>query len=170
MEKLYKSQTYGLCTFEQVMYNIAKRIEKDPKAGYLLAVGTDSQNHKQFTKYANVIMLHTLGQGGIFFYSIEKNTRIPVVTHRMLEEAHQSIDIAKDVLNWFDEAYDSEIFDFTKFNISMEIHCDIGPNGASGEAIKGVLGWIQAEFGDSFLGVIKPASAAATHISDLFVR
>lgn len=170
MERVFKSKTYGLCSFDEVMKHIATRIKNDEQAGYLLAIGTDSQNHATSTRFANIIMLHTLGRGGIYFYLVRAEERINVLPNRMLEEAHQSIDIAKDILNWFDEAYDEETFDYSKYNIKMEIHCDVGVNGASRDAIKSVLGWIHSEFGDSIQGMIKPSATVASGLADKYVR
>ena len=170
MKQYFNSQTYGKCSLEEMMLHISNKIKSDPKAGYLLAVGTDSQNERKDTKFANIVMLHTLGGGGIFFYKVHHEDKIKVVANRMLEEAHQSIELAKEVLKWFEEAYEEGIFDYSLYNINMEIHCDIGYNGASSDAIKGALGWIQAEFGDNILGVIKPGSAAASHIADRYTK
>ncbi len=168
--KQFKSQTYGICTLDEMMGHIAAKMESDPKAGYLLAIGTDSQNHKHKTRYANIVMLHVLGRGGIFFYHIHDSERLGVVPHRMLEEAHQSIDIAKEILGWFDKTFDNGTFDLTSHNISLEIHCDIGPNGPSSQVINNALGWIESEFGETVTGVIKPVSAAASFLADRYVR
>lgn len=170
MEKYFRSQTYGKCSFSEVMTHITNRIAANPDEKFLFAIGTDSQNHRKETKFANVLMLHMIGKGGIFFCLTHNDDRIRVVTTRMLEETHQSIDIAFDVVNWFEEEYKKGGFDFSAYDIKMEIHCDIGHNGASSDAIKGTLGWIQAEFGDSVLGVIKPVSAAASHLADRYTK
>lgn len=170
MEKFFKSQTYGRCTFDQMMRHITDKIKSNPQMDYLLAIGTDSQNHRKDTKFASIVMLHTISKGGIFFCQENTQARIKVVKHRMLEEAHQSIDIASEILEWITHAYENDIFDFTQYNIKLEIHCDLGPNGDSNTAIKDALGWIQAEFGDAVVGVIKPKSAAASHIADRYTK
>jgi len=170
MEKFFKSQTYGRCNLDQMMTHIINKIKSNPKMDYLLAIGTDSQNHRKDTKFATVVMLHTISKGGIFFCQEQTQARIKVVKHRMLEEAHQSILTADEIIMWLNKAYETGLFDFTEYNIKMEIHCDLGPNGDSSTAIKDALGWIQAEFGDAVTGVIKPKSAAASHIADRYTK
>lgn len=167
---LFKSSTYGMCTLEQTIQHITNKISSNANSEWVLAVGTDSQNKGASTKFCQVILLHEKGKGGIFFYSVNKAKRIEITKLRMLEEARESIDLVKSVLNILEEMFYEETFDYTEYDIKIEIHCDLGYRGKSSEAISDTIGWIVAEFGDTVTPKIKPDSMAASSIADIHTK
>lgn len=167
---LFKSRTYGVNTVEQAMRNIADHIKSRPGNEWVLAIGTDSQNRENYTKYCHVIMLVQKGKGGIFFHSVHREPRVKVVVERMMEEARMSIELTKSVLNELEEMFYEEYFDFTSEKLGIEIHCDMGYEGKSRDAIASAIGWITMEFAGEVTAVIKPDSAAASSIADSFTK
>ncbi len=57
-------------TYDKMIALIGDFVIKDPFAKYEFTVGTDSQN-ADHTKMVEVIAIHRVGNGGIFFYRIE---------------------------------------------------------------------------------------------------
>lgn len=165
----FQSKTYGACNTTEVVDNIIDKV-KTNKSEYIIAIGTDSQNKGNNTKFCEVIVLYEVGKGGNFFYRTHIENRIDVLQNRMLEEARRSIELAKEVIELLDEEFVNNGFDFTSEDLSLEIHCDLGENGASEVAIRSALGWITAEFGGLVKPRIKPDSPAASHIADMHTK
>ena len=165
----FKSNTYGSCNVNQIVNLIVNKIEES-NTDWVLAIGTDSQNKRNTTKFCEVILLHEVGKGGIFFYRTHFEDKIDVLQNRMLEEARYSIELAKEVIEALDSQYFEREFDFTEHNIKLEIHCDLGVNGKSKVAVKSAIGWIAAEFGGLVTTRIKPDSPAASHIADIHTK
>lgn len=167
----FKSITYNKeKDLNELMDILIERIKKSPKSSWILAIGTDSQNKKKITKFCQVVLLHEESKGGQFFYSTSKQNRIPIIQNRMLEESRMSIDIGKDILDILESRFLSGDFDYTEYNIKIEIHCDLGENGKSKDSIKSAIGWITAEFGDVITPKVKPDSCAASHIADRYTK
>lgn len=166
----FKSKSHGSKSLEDVVKTFINKIQSNPNSSWVLAIGTDSQNITHNTKFCEVVLLHEVGNGGSFFYRTDKEERIDVLPTRMLEEARRSIELAKEVIELLDEEFVNNGFDFTSEDLSLEIHCDLGENGASEVAIRSALGWITAEFGGLVKPRIKPDSPAASHIADMHTK
>ena len=64
--------------------HIAKYIIKNKDKELELTIGTDSQNHTQ-TKIVEVVAIHTIGSGGIYFYHTDYITKIRSIKEKILE-------------------------------------------------------------------------------------
>ena len=93
-----------------------------------------------------------------------------VLQHRMLKEAEMSIDIGHRFIEVLEDKFLSGEFDMSKYNINLEIHCDLGHNGKSKDSIKAAIGWVTSEFGDLVTTKIKPDSPAASYIADIYTK
>lgn len=165
------SPTYGVCeTTEDVLNKIIERISKKPEAEWIVAIGSDSQNKKGFTKFCNAILVLEKGKGGTYFYSVHSTNRVKVLQARMLQEAEMSINTGREMLTILENKFVNEEFDFTEYNLNLEIHCDLGNNGKSKDSIKAAIGWITSEFGDLVTTRIKPDSPAASYIADRYTK
>lgn len=164
----YISPTYGVFdNSEQVVRHMIKRIMKRPSSEWTIAIGTDSQNHGPSTRMCATILLLEKGKGGIYFYSVNSIPRIKVIQQRMLKEAEISISVGHKIIDIMEDLYLSdEVSTLYDYNLNLEIHCDLGTNGKSKDAIKAAIGWITAEFGDKVTTKIKPDSPAASYVAD----
>lgn len=168
---LFKSLSYeGKNNTVAVMDKIIDRIKDRPDSEWTLAIGTDSQNKGNSTKFCQVILLHEKTKGGQFFYAVQSQERIKVIQHRMLEESRMSIDTGRDVLKFLEDKFIAEEFDYIEHKVNLEIHCDLGANGKSRDSIKTAIGWITAEFGGLITPRVKPHSCAASHIADIYTK
>ena len=166
----FTSPTYGRIELKEVLEKIATKVTSKPDAEWILAIGTDSQNKGNKTSFCSTILLLEKGKGGIYFYNREDKNRIPEVRFRMLTEAEMSINLSKEVISAFEDMYLNEIFDFYDYDLVLEIHCDLGNNGKSCEAISAAIGWITAEFGGKVVPKIKPESPAASCVADKYTK
>lgn len=167
----FLSPTYGVCaTTEDVVNKIIERVMSNPDAEWIVAIGSDSQNKQNYTKFCNAILVLEKGRGGTYFYSVHSEDKIKVLQERMLTEAGMSIELGKEVIEILENKFVNEIFDFTKYHMSLEIHCDLGNNGKSRDSIKAAIGWITSEFGSLVTTKIKPDSPAASYIADKYTK
>lgn len=167
----FRSPTYGVCDNEEVVVNnIFDRILTNKHSEWTIAIGTDSQNRKDTTKFCRAILLLEKGKGGIYFYSVHSEKRFHVVQNRMLKEAEMSIDLGRDLIDKIEDRLLSDELIDEGINITFEIHCDLGHNGKSKDSIKAAIGWISAEFGGLVTTKIKPESTAASSIADKYTK
>ena len=118
-----------------------------------LTIGTDSQNHSR-TKVVNVIALHEVGAGGIFFYQVHYLNRIHDLRTKIYQETKESLQVANDLA---DALFENDLMP------NIVIHADIGKRGKTKETIAEIVGWVTAE---GFECRIKPDSYAASTIAD----
>lgn len=145
---------------------IAEYIAKAPEAFYEITVGTDSQNHKK-THMVEVIAVHRIGDGGIFFYIESYIDRINVLKQKIYEETRRSLENAMgfvDALAYELIDYDIDLQEmFDRKQVSFGVHADIGHAGKTSELISEIKGWIESLKIDV---VIKPDSYAASGIAN----
>lgn len=135
-----------------------------------IAIGTDSQNFKDTTKFCSAILLLEKGKGGIYFYELTRESRHMVLQSRMMREAEISIALGKEIINLIEDKLLSDELIEEDLKLSFEIHCDFGKYGKSKDSIGAAIGWITSEFGDSVETKVKPDSVAASSIADKYTR
>ena len=168
---MFKSPTYGKQeNTKEIIDLIFNRILENEDSEWTIAIGTDSQNIKNFTRFCSAVLLIEKGNGGIYFYRNHKESRYHVLQNRMLKEAELSIDLGKEVIELVEDKILSDELIEKDLNISFEIHCDLGRYGKSQDSIKAAVGWISAEFGDTVTTRVKPESTAASCIADKYTR
>lgn len=167
----FMSPTYGVCDNEKVVVDkIFERILKNEYSKWTIAIGTDSQNKKDITRFCTVVLLLEQGKGGIYFYTTRSMNRFHVIQNRMLKEAEMSIDLGKNLIEKIEDKLLSDELIEKNIDISFEIHCDLGNYGESRDSIKAAIGWISAEFGGLVVPKIKPDSTAASSIADKYTK
>lgn len=168
---MFVSPTHGVCeNVEQVLNKIFERIASKEHADWTIAIGTDSQNKKQSTKFCSAILLLEKGKGGMYFYQISHEDRFHVLQNRMLREAELSIVLGREVITKAEDKILEDNLLEKNISVSFEIHCDLGRYGKSQESIKAAIGWITSEFGNSVVAKVKPDSTAASSIADKHTR
>lgn len=137
--------------------------------GYKISVsiGTDSQKHGGFYKFATVILLLTsedlgggvvVGRGGkiiatTFMHTFKQRAKA-LVNERMVFEVSKSIEVATQVAPLLD-----------LYEIPLEIHADINPDPRheSNKALQHAIGYI---LGMGYNFKVKPESICASHVAD----
>ena len=69
LTQYFKRPDNTIVTGQQLIKIVSDYILVDPKAQYEFTVGTDSQSYDK-TKMVEVIAVHRVGKGGIFFYNV----------------------------------------------------------------------------------------------------
>lgn len=150
----------------EIISRIAEFILKDVYAEYEITVGTDSQNHKD-TKMVEVIAVHRLGNGGLFFYNTEYIKRIPDIKQKINEETYRSLSVANGLVDGIEEIlFEHEVL-LEDIKLSFQIHCDIGTCGKTNILIKEITSWVQSY---GYICCIKPDSYAASGIANKYTK
>lgn len=160
------SPTYGAVDFEKMLTTITTKIQNKTQSEWIIAIGSDSQNKGNTTTFCSTILVLEKGRGGVYFYTSTPEKRVNDVQHRMLKEAELSIKLGHKVIEGIEDMYLNDKFQLDQYNVKFEIHCDLGKNGKSRDAIGAAIGWITAEFGDTVSAKIKPDSFAASYVAD----
>ena len=161
-EKIFTRGNGEKVTYSKAISIIASYLAASPKAEYEVTIGTDSQT-SNVTKYSEVIAIHRIGDGGIFFYHNDYVERVHNLKDKIYEETYRSLNNA----NGFIDALDLELIkldvDINTLNIHFQIHCDVGHDGKTRTLIREVTAWVES------LGYevsIKPESYAASSIAN----
>lgn len=163
IEQVYMRADGSKYTGKEVISTIADFIAKNPGYEYELTVGTDSQSFADHTKIVEVIALHRVGNGGIYFYHIDYVENFKSLRDKIYEETARSLEVSKDMLLEVAISLDEQGVNIDDVNVHFQIHCDIGTSGKTRELIKEIVGWVTSEGYDC---LIKPDSYTANAIAD----
>lgn len=141
---------------------ITDYITKAPNSSYEITVGTDSQNHSK-TKMVEVIAIHRVGDGGIFFYRTEYIRKIKVLKEKIVEETSRSLENATGLVDNIGVKLIDYDIDIDELDIHFQIHCDIGKYGKTSQLISEITSWVEAA---GYEAVIKPDSYTASGIAN----
>lgn len=151
---------------EQIIKIITNYILEDTNCTYEFTVGTDSQNFDR-TKMVEVIAVHRVGKGGIFFYNTEFIRRISSLRQKITEETQRSLAIADGLLEELELSLMEYDIDINDLNIQFQIHCDIGHDGKTKMLIKEITNWVQSY---GYTCLIKPDSYTASGIANKYSK
>lgn len=145
---------------------ITDYIAKAPNSSYEITVGTDSQNHSK-TKMVEVIAIHRVGDGGIFFYRTEYIRKIKVLKEKIVEETSRSLENATGLVDNIGVKLIDYDIDIDELDIHFQIHCDIGKYGKTSQLISEITSWVEAA---GYEAVIKPNSYAASGVANMLSK
>ena len=161
-EYTMQSPTYGSVTIDEVAHIVADYILADKDAMFEINIGTDSQTYAE-VKMVEVIAVHKVGRGGIYFYKKDFIPRFHGLREKIIDETSRSINLA----NMFYEALELIFMEQDKtledFHLHNQIHCDIGPIGATNALIPEIVGWVRSA---GYECCIKPDSYAASGVAN----
>lgn len=161
-EYIMQSPTYGSVTIEEVAKIVAEYILANEDSVYEISIGTDSQTFAE-VKMVEVIAIHRVGRGGIYFYKKDYIPRFHGLREKIFDETSRSINLA----NAFYEALELILFEHEKtledFHIHNQIHCDIGTVGATNVLIPEITGWVRSA---GYECCIKPDSYTASGVAN----
>lgn len=151
------SPTKGKLSFEEVFEEIVAYASRYPKDNYSLIIGTDSQLREE-TCFVTAVIVHRQGKGGRFFYKRKYEAYVHSLRQRIFYEASLSLSTA----SLFTEKLCESGYD-----LNMEIHLDVGNNGATRTLVKEVVGMVN---GSGYRCRIKPDSYGASSVADRYTK
>lgn len=157
----FQNAKHEQISLNEVLNKIIDFINEIPEREYRLSIGTDSMTYKA-SHFVLAIVLHRVGNGGIYFYKRFDHPGIQNLRTKLYKETQISIETADLLLSQLLEI-DENILD--KLNFS--IHLDIGTNGPTKDLIKELEGWVTAV---GYNYEIKPNSYAASFVADRYSK
>lgn len=152
----FHSPTYGQLTERSVVAKIQEFMAEQREREYRLIIGTDSLPSANGLCYlVTAVVLHRVGNGGIYFWQRQANGGLHTLRDRMYAEALASISMAQRLEK--NTALQKLI------TSNLEIHVDVGEDGPTREMIHEIVGMI---VGYGYSAKIKPDSFAASKVAD----
>lgn len=151
------SPTKGHLSFDEVFAEILAYASEYPEDKYSLIVGTDSQL-KDETCFVTALIVHRQGKGGRFFYTRRHDSYARSLRQRIFYEASLSLTVASLL---------TEKLADSGQELNLEIHLDVGSNGATKTLVKEVVGMVN---GSGYLCKIKPDSYGASSVADRYTK
>ena len=151
------SPTKGHLTFGEVFEEILSYASENPDDSYRLIVGTDSQL-KDKTCFVTALIVHRQGKGGRFFYTRRYENYTRSLKQRIFYEASLSLSVASLL---------TEKLADSGQELNLEIHLDVGSNGATKTLVKEVVGMVN---GSGYSCKIKPDSYGASSVADRYTK
>ena len=151
------SPTKGRMTFDQVFEEIIAYASENPEDNYRLIVGTDSQLREE-TCFVTALIVHRQGKGGRLFYTRSYDSHARSLRQRIFYEASLSLNVASLLTDKL-ASHGQEL--------NLEIHLDVGSNGATKPRVKEVVGMVN---GSGYTCKIKPDSYGASTVADRYTK
>lgn len=151
----FQSPTMGTMTLDDVKKAILTYMAEDASSQYRLVIGTDSQPKNGTVDFVTALVVHRVGNGGIYFWKRTVQNKKYVLQERIYTEASMSLSFATDFFGSFNHNGMS--------HYETEIHVDIGNVGETKVMIAEVVGMIR---GSGFTVRTKPDSYGASKVAD----
>ncbi len=152
----FHSPTFGELSESAVIKKIQQFISAARDCDYRLIVGSDSLPSNGNGSYlVTAIVLHRVGNGGIYFWQRRVRRGLRTLRDRMYAEALASISMAQRL--------ERVTAMQTLVKSNLEIHVDVGEEGPTREMIHEIVGMI---VGYGYNAKIKPDSFAASKVAD----
>ena len=161
-EYTMQSPTYGSVTIDEVAKIVANYILESKDSEYEINIGTDSQTYAE-VKIVEVIAIHRVGRGGIYFYKKDFIPRFHGLREKIIDETGRSINLANMFYEALELTFMEDDMSLEDFNIHNKIHCDIGKVGATNSLIPEITGWVRSA---GYECCIKPESYAASGVAN----
>lgn len=155
LEKFH-SPSLGPVTPDGLVSRIRGFVDANTEKNYKLIIGTDSLPNIRGEVYlVTAIVLHRVGNGGIYFWQRTLTRKMHTLRDRMYAEALASISTAQVL----EQAVGKSLID----QQHIEIHVDVGEFGPTREMIQELVGMIVAH---GYAAKTKPESFAASKVAD----
>lgn len=157
--------SYGTqCSMDEVVAEIIRFTDADPRRKYKLIIGSDSllvskngKSQNGMADFVTAIVIHRVGNGGRYFWRRAEYQLTPSLRHRIYQEVLYSLEIAHELMAYFKTM---------PANLDFEIHVDVGDRGETKVMIQELTSMIRAH---NFMAKTKPESYAATKVADRHV-
>lgn len=152
----FNSPTHGSVDQARVVTQMREFVQLNTERDYRLIIGSDSLPGNDGHAYVvTAIVLHRVGNGGIYFWRRQLSHKLHTLRDRMYAEALASIAMAQQL-----EAV-PELKPLLKHTI--EIHVDVGEDGPTRAMIQELVGMIIAH---GYTPRTKPESFGASKVAD----
>ncbi|HZH62902.1 MAG TPA: ribonuclease H-like YkuK family protein [Metabacillus sp.] len=157
-------------SFQTVLERIKGFMLKDPRAEYVLSIGSDSHVHQSETKFITAIHIHRVGKGA---WGCLKNHTVKRPISSIREKISMETALSQEIAYYFTSRYLMELSDILipfadeGADLIFEIHLDIGRKGMTKELIQEMTGRIEA------MGIeakIKPDSYTAFSYANRYTK
>ncbi|HCW50846.1 MAG TPA: hypothetical protein DGR79_02080 [Clostridiales bacterium] len=152
------SPTRGPLSFDEMFDDIRAYVDEDPTASYRLIVGTDSRAREE-TTFVSAVIIHRVGKGARYYYEKRKHPRLASLRQRIYYETALSLNLGSKIA--------ARLARDGWSNLDIEIHLDVGREGATKSMIREVVGMVT---GSGFDAKIKPESYGATAVADKYTK
>ena len=149
------SPTKGRMTFDQVFEEIIAYASENPEDNYRLIMAL-ILNWEE-THFVTAIV-HRQGKGGRLFYTRSYDSHARSLRQRIFYEASLSLNVASLLTDKL-ASHGQEL--------NLEIHLDVGSNGATKTLVKEVVGMVN---GSGYTCKIKPDSYGASTVADRYTK
>jgi len=154
----FVSPTRGVLTLDQVFEDIKRYVHEDPESSYRLSVGTDSRAREEIT-FVSAIVVHRVGKGARYYYEKRRHKPLASLRQRIYYETALSLDLGSKIA--------ARLARDGWSNLDIEIHLDVGQEGATKSLIREVVGMVT---GSGFDAKIKPESYGASSVADKYTK
>ncbi len=154
----FNSPTHGRLSWEESLAKMIAFMGADTKASYEVIIGTDSEAQNGTADFVSALIVHKKGRGGVYFWARQTIENLHSLKARIWQEALISLTLAEKLVKDFG--------DIGLFDLNLEIHVDVGPNGPTREMISEIVAMIRA---NGFKVATKPSAWGASHVADRHV-
>lgn len=154
----FVSPTRGVMSLDQVFEDIKRYVHEDPESSYRLIVGTDSRAREEIT-FVSAIVVHRVGKGARYYYEKRRHKLLASLRQRIYYETALSLDLGGKIA--------ARLARDGWSNLDIEIHLDVGQEGATKSLIREVVGMVT---GSGFDAKIKPESYGASSVADKYTK
>lgn len=149
----FVSPSKGPLTFDRVFEDILAYVDEMPEADYRLIVGTDSHSRDD-VHFVTAIIIHRQGKGARYYYERRRHAPMAGLRQRLYHETALSLQVGSQLAERLARGH---------LDVELEIHLDVGHNGATRELIREIVGWVA---GSGFDAKIKPEAYGASKVAD----
>jgi len=154
----FVSPTRGTLSFDAMFEDIRAYVDEEPEASYRLIVGTDSRARQEIT-FVSAVIIHRVGKGARYYYEKRKHKKLASLRQRIYYETALSLNLGSKIA--------ARLARDGWSNLDIEIHLDVGREGATKSMIREVVGMVT---GSGFDAKIKPESYGASSVADKYTK
>lgn len=154
----FTSPTRGVMSLDEVFDDIRAYVEEDPTASYRLIVGTDSRARDDVV-FVTAVIIHRVGKGARYYYEKRRHQKLASLRQRIYYETALSLNLGSKIA--------ARLARDGWSNLDIEIHLDVGREGATKTMIREVVGMVT---GSGFDAKIKPESFGASSVADKYTK
>lgn len=158
----FVSPTRGTLTLPLVVRDMLDFVGEAPESEYRIIIGSDSQNKESRlrTTFVTAIIVHRIGKGARYYFHRRSRPLIQNMRQRIFTEASLSLLVCGELREQLAEQK-------SLHKRNLEVHLDVGSNGATQVLIKDLIGWVE---GSGYEAKIKPDSFVASKVADRYTR
>ncbi|MBL0389072.1 ribonuclease H-like YkuK family protein [Tumebacillus sp. ITR2] len=158
----FVNPTRGNLSLPLVVRDMLDFIGEAPESEYRIIIGSDSQNKesRHRTTFVTAIIVHRIGKGARYYFHRRSRPLIKNMRQRIFTEASLSLLVCGELREQLALLNREQ-------KRNLEVHLDVGRNGATQALIKELTSWVE---GSGYEAKIKPDSYVASKVADRYTR